>query len=303
MGGSSQKSQRHRWNLVGVLGVCAALAALVVPGSAQARAMHVTCGATITSDTTLRTELANCPNIGIVIGANDITLDLNGHTVSGDGQPVATCPEGASCDIGIDNTAGHTGVTIRDGAVRGFDVGVLVLGASGNRVHRLASANNSSVGLIVGESRRTGIDHNSSLSDGVSGILVFDSRDNRIEHNSVAGAHGYAIPVFGSSHNRLAENVLDGNDHGILLDGSNDNEVTGNRISHSGGSSIDIGHSGENRVEENVLSDNGDGVVLFEAHGTGESTAGHASARLLASAIAVVDADRPSRACGSSMAV
>jgi large repetitive protein len=267
MTGLMQRRPCHLFERVGVLCAAFAVAALLLPGSGQALVSQVSCGATITTDAQLDSDLANCPNVGIVIGADNLTLDLNGHTVSGDGQPVASCPEGESCDVGIDNTAGHTGVTIKSGAVRSFDVGVFVRGASGNRIHRLASANNSSFGVIVGDSSENRIDHNSSLNDGVSGILMFDSRDSRIEHNSVAGAHGYAIPVSESSHNRLEGNVLDGNDHGILLDGSNDNAVRGNRISHSGGSSIDIGHSSDNRVEENVLSDNGDGVILFEAHG------------------------------------
>jgi parallel beta-helix repeat protein len=265
MRGLVQGRPCHRFECVGVLCVCAMVAALLLPASGQAQGGRVSCGATITTDTKLRTDLANCPNNGIVIGANDITLDLNGHTVRGDGEPVASCPEGESCDIGIDNTAGHDGVTIEGGAVRGFDVGVLVLGASENRIHGVASATNSSFGLIFGELTDSRIDHNSSLSDGVSGIVMFDSRDSRIEHNSVAGANGYAIPVFGSSHNRIEQNLVHDDHHGILLDGSDDNDVTGNRISRSGG--IDLGHANDNRVEENVLSNNSDGVIVTEAHG------------------------------------
>ena len=32
----------------------------------------------------------DCPSNGIVIGAGDITLDLNGHTVCGEGVPTTT---------------------------------------------------------------------------------------------------------------------------------------------------------------------------------------------------------------------
>ena len=235
-------------------------------GAGPAFASHVSCGDTISADTTLDSDLVNCPNNGIVIGADDVTLDLNGHTIDGDGELQEDCPEGAFCDVGIDNTAGQTGVTIKRGAIRDFDVGIFVVGASENRIQRLSSADNSSFGMIVGDSSESRIDHCGSVGDGVSGILMFDSRDNRIDHNSVTGAHGYAIPVFGSSDNRVEKNALDRNDHGILLDGSNDNDVKGNRISHSGGSSIDLGAASDNRVENNVLSDNGDGVILFEAH-------------------------------------
>jgi parallel beta-helix repeat protein len=260
---------RPERRLLGIVVLCAALAvtAFLIPASSQAKPSQVSCGATITSDTTLNLDLTNCPNEGIVIGADNITLDLNGHTVGGDGTPVPSCPDGAFCDIGIDNTAGHTGVTIKGGSVTGFDFGIFVLGASDNRIQRISLTNNASLGMLVGDSHQTRIDHNSAVGDGTSAIVMFNSHDNRIDHNSVTGEHGYAIPVFDSNHNRLEKNMLDGNDHGILLDTSNDNAVKDNRISHSGGSSIDIGHARNNRVEGNLLSDDGDGVILFEAQG------------------------------------
>ena len=251
-----------------ILVLCATLAvpAFLIPDSSQAQPSQVSCGATITTNTKLNSDLTNCPNEGIVIGADNITLDLNGHSIRGDGTPVASCPDGAFCDVGIDNTAGHTGVTIKDGSVNGFDIGIVVFGASDNRIQRISLTDDARLGMLVGDSQQTLIDHNSAVGDGTSGIVMFNSHDNRIEHNSVTGEHGYAIPVFGSDHNRLEKNMLDGNDHGILLDTSNDNEVKGNRISHSGGSSIDIGPAHGNRIEENVLSDNGDGMVVSNSH-------------------------------------
>ena len=71
-----------------------------------ALANHVSCGATIVADTTLDSDLVNCPNNGIVIGAEDITLDLNGHRIDGDGTPAAGCrPRREFCDIGCSTTA------------------------------------------------------------------------------------------------------------------------------------------------------------------------------------------------------
>src|SRR5215208_1390818 len=77
------------------------------------------CGDTITADTTLDRDLTDCPSNGIVIGANRITLDLNGHTISGDGTLVRRCRRDQICDVGVANDD-HAGVTIRDGSVRGF---------------------------------------------------------------------------------------------------------------------------------------------------------------------------------------
>ncbi len=71
-------------------------------------ASHLACGDTITADTTLDSDLTGCPSNGIVIGADDITLDLNGHTIAGDGKPVRRCPRGEFCDTGVVND-GHDG--------------------------------------------------------------------------------------------------------------------------------------------------------------------------------------------------
>ena len=242
-----------------LLCVCAAAALFLLAGD-RALGSSVSCGSTIATDTKLRSDLTNCPSNGLVIGADGVTLDLNGHTVDGDGEPVASCPDGTICDVGIDNSAGHDGVTIVSGAVRDFDVGVLVLGGASNRVHGVASAGNAGVGVIVGDSTQSRIDHNSSRSDGTFGIFMFDSRRGRIDHNSVQGTIGFAIPVFGSNHIQVADNVLDGNGHGVALDNSDENEVVSNRISHSRGSSLDFGGH-DNRIEGNVLTDNGDGIV------------------------------------------
>src|SRR3954449_5234268 len=98
----------------------------VVALSGAEAASNVSCGDTITADVTLHRNLVNCPNNGIVIGADNITLDLNYHTVDGDGTPAAGCdPNTEFCDIGVLND-GHDGVTVVHGSVRQFALGFVV---------------------------------------------------------------------------------------------------------------------------------------------------------------------------------
>ena len=95
--------------------------AAVVAFSGAEAASEVGCGDTITTDTTLHHNLVNCPNNGIVIGADNVTLDLNYHTIDGDGTPAAGCdPQTEFCDTGIVNF-GHDGVTVMHGSLREFD--------------------------------------------------------------------------------------------------------------------------------------------------------------------------------------
>src|ERR687897_3634132 len=170
--------------LLVIAGLALVGAASVAAG--QVPSAGVECGATITSDTTLDRDLSDCPSNGIVIGADDITLDLNGHTISGDGKPVRDCPRRQPCDMGVFNDR-HDGVTVRNGSLRGFAVGVLVGGVSGNRLVELSSSRNQFFGYVIADSSRSVIRHNSGndnpAPDG-DGLGVFGSRDLRIVRNS-----------------------------------------------------------------------------------------------------------------------
>ena len=75
------------------LGVAVLLAGgltVATGGVAQAKVLH--CGDVITANTKLTSDLVNCPDNGLVIGADNITLDLNGHVIDGDGTPPPSCP-------------------------------------------------------------------------------------------------------------------------------------------------------------------------------------------------------------------
>src|SRR2546425_4568987 len=98
--------------------------ALFALSGGQALASHVSCGDTITQDTKLNSDLVNCPGDGVVIGADNITLDLNGHTIDGDvasttGLGVAN---GKCTSLGC--VQGYDGVTIEHGTVKEFGTGV-----------------------------------------------------------------------------------------------------------------------------------------------------------------------------------
>jgi hypothetical protein len=112
--------------------VAVALSSAVTSAAGRALAPQPTCGATITVDTRLERDLVNCPSNGLVIGADNITLDLNGHVIDGDGTEFSDCPPDEPCDLGVVDFD-HRGVTIKGGTIREFVFGVLVVGATGSR--------------------------------------------------------------------------------------------------------------------------------------------------------------------------
>jgi parallel beta-helix repeat protein len=245
----------RRLALVAVLAlVCLSL----VPGaSASASVGRVHCGDTITRDTTLKNDLRDCRGTGIVIGADDITLDLDGHTIDGDG--VLGCEDFYACDFGVDNTAGHHGVSIEDGFIREFATAVAVIGASDSRLRGLRSSHNVLGGVLLIASPGARIEHNSIFGNGLTtdqaGLIVFDSSAVRIERNAVFANGDIGMFLQGVDDSRVQRNWVARNpEAGIILDG-NRNEVSRNRASRNG-DGISVGGD-RNAIVRNHVSDSG----------------------------------------------
>jgi large repetitive protein len=245
------------------------VAGFTVLGSGQALASHVSCGDTITTDTTLDSDLVNCPNNGIVIGADDITLDLNGHTIDGDGTPVDPCPEGEACDVGVLNRAGYDQLTIVGGTIRQFGVGIVVeAGAAHNRLHHLAVSDTADVGIIVVDSTGSVIEKTAMSDPGVNGLVLLDSQHALVARNSVSGTTGYAVFMFGVDDSRIQHNKLHGDQHGFILGASARNLVRSNAVSDSGGGIEVVEGATANRVEHNRFHHTGDGMLVGDASDT-----------------------------------
>ena len=273
----------------------AVLAAILAPGPASADQAHrVRCGDTITRDTRLKNDLVNCPGNGIAIGADNITLDLNGHTVDGDG--VVGCEELYSCDFGVDNTAGHHGVTIKDGSIREFATAVVALGANHNRLRRLSSSHNILGGVLLIESPGARIERNSISANGLTtdqaGLIVFDSSGVRIEGNSVSDNGDIGMFLQGVDDSRVETNSVSGNpEAGVILDG-NRNEVSGNRASKNG-DGISVGGDSNtivgNRVSDSFACPDGCGTGIGSTGGTGNLIARNVVARASRAGIWIAD--------------
>jgi parallel beta-helix repeat protein len=209
-------------------------------GGGPSRASDLSCGDTITADTTLDSDLTDCPSNGIVIGADDITLDLNGHTVAGNGRSMRRCPRREICDVGVAND-GHDGITVRDGSVRDFASGVLVGRARRNRVLNVSSTRNQFFGFVIAESTR-------SLVRGSSGD------DN-------PGPDGDGIGIFASRHMRIVNNSFRRNDLGMHVDHSTDTTIKGNRIARNAHMGI-LMEADRNEVRGNHCTRNTDCIVV-----------------------------------------
>lgn len=243
-------------------------------GGALAQTAPLSCGDTITVDATLDRDLRDCPNNGIVIGADDITLDLNGHTISGDGKPFKACSEREICDVGVLND-GHDGVTVRKGAVGQFDSGVLVGRARENRVLDISSSQNTSFGFVVFRSAQIlvrGSSGSRNIAPEGDGMGLFESHDVRIVDNEFRRNPGPGIHVQASTDILIKGNLISHSSPGILLGGeeradrADRNQVRGNHfVGNAAG--VLLGRGNRNVIARNRFSRDGDGIAIENARG------------------------------------
>lgn len=191
----------------------------------------VECGTEIVEDTTLQGDLVCGRGPALVVAADNVTLDLGGHILSGDPEAVGRGPGILLRDV--------TGVTVRNGTVQHFDAGVVVDGGSANVIEDLTVQDN--LGLPDGE-----------LGDG---IVVNRSAGNRVRDNVVRRNGPFSGISLGPgaernevAGNTVAENNMShvgqpdagGQTMGIRIEGpaANDNRIVGNTVTDSGADGI-----------------------------------------------------------------
>jgi parallel beta-helix repeat protein len=285
---------RNRSHAQKLMILALAAAGFLAVGAGQARASQVGCGATIVRDTKLAHDLTNCPGNGIVIGADNITLDLNGHKIDGDG--VLGCDDFYACDFGVDNTAGYDGVTIEDGTIRDFATAVFVLEASNNRLRGLSASHNILGGLLLVAAPDARVERDSISANGLdtdqAGLIVFDSSDVRIDGNSVRDNGDIGMFLQGVDDSRVERNAVSGNpEAGVILDG-NRNRISDNRAAKNG-DGISVGGDDNaivgNRVSDSFACDDGCGAGIGSTGGTGNLIARNFVARAARAGIWIAD--------------
>ena len=248
------------------------------------------CGDTVMKSCTFNGSMGCPAGPGLIIGADDITIDGNGSAITGN----VTC---ADCEYAIETTPcgasgvyneKHDGVTIIDLEIVGFCTGIALKGVPGDPVEG---------NLIEScDIHGNGFDTDSGGSDtrthGIHLCYISETtiRDNEIYRNKGTssmcdgGGNGIFIYAGGSSYgnNIITENVLRDNDKAGFWGkrAMQNNEITHNTISGNcngpgvtddvkGGIVLRCGTSNYNIITDNTVNENnGDGMFI----GSGENT-------------------------------
>jgi hypothetical protein len=240
---------------------------------APAAADTAACGATITSDTTLTTDLT-CPASGVTIGEDDVVLDLAGHTITGP-SVVGT--------FGV-TASSRSNVIVKNGTIKSFDDAVVLTNADEGKLKGLKIRNTDTSAVTLTGADDFVVDQVSVAKGFGSGFVIEDTTDTVVKRSRAAKYGLEGLRVLGTSlHVFVIDSSFNDNDDGIeLVDGdhiqlrrnavaSNDSDgilidaapvgtiVIANTANGNGSdgidiNSIDLGTS----VRDNVANDNGD---------------------------------------------
>lgn len=258
--------------------VLAVVAGIGISGVSKAGANGIlSCGSFVTTSIVLGNDIGPCHGDGIVVGADNITVDLNGHRVLGEGGANVVHQ---AAGVFSDN---HTGVVVKNGTIHDFYHGVRIRQGRSNRVTAITARDNVGGNGIVFETSSDNLaDHNVVIHNGrFSGISTFDTnflppgaarntiRDNILYLNtgSLFGSppsHGIAIEN-GSGHVVRSNHVdTSGRDGITLFSGVSNVLVEANTVTRSGANGINVrnGATG-NTVRLNQIAQNAQrGIVV-----------------------------------------
>jgi hypothetical protein len=181
----------------------------------------LTCGQTITTDTTLTSDLAHCAGDGLLIGAANITLDLHGHVIAAAGWGVRGYP-----------------ATIENGTILGD--GVLADGNNG----LYGGAQMLDLRIVGGQiqilNASNSVVSRSTVLNGNGGIFVENSPGIRVVQSRIINNTSYGISTLESGGALFQGNVISRNTNdGISTIGAVSAFIN-NTVSRNGGDGISV---------------------------------------------------------------
>jgi Periplasmic copper-binding protein (NosD) len=230
----------------------AAVAAFLTP-SAAAAPQAVACGAVVVQDLVLQSDLTGCET-GLVVGADDITIDLNGHSIEG-----LTAAGGAGIEA-VD----RSGVTVKNGRVSDFATGVRFLGTSTSTIENMiVQGTGDGIWIGGGDQSHSNRVLRNRISSSRAGVVVVGVGSTLVLQNDIADLEGAGISCRGSA--RIEGNRVVRAGNGIELFFCSADVVGNETVENTGVGIVRVRSDG--LVARNRANANGAGIVSDDSHG------------------------------------
>ena len=175
----------------------------------------------------------NCAGDGMVIVADNLTVDLGGHTLTGPGMGPQTWPLPQLDSVGV-RVGGHTGVTIRNGKTTAFLTGIYFIDMVSSSIESVTTLRNR-FGFYIHASQKITV-KDSDVEFNIYGLHLQSSDDSVLTNNLLArqtynSPGGYGLYLYASSRNRITDNTIDSNiNWGIWFSDAKENVIFHNNV-------------------------------------------------------------------------
>ena len=257
-----------------------AQAAQCGPGASPTKAV-CSCGDTVMGNYTLPANLS-CTGHGLLIGANSITLDGGGYTITGDG--------GAG-DNGVYYN-GKSYSTTTNFIVTNFGTGIRLDESDHNALISNTANSNNSAGYKVVDSSSNTLTGNTANSNYIYGFYIsassMEATSNTLTNNTANSNNSYGFFLQAATSNTLTSNtansnVISGfyftsasnsntltsntansnNSTGFNFDGAASTILTSNTANYNHAAGIGLYGSASSVLTSNTMSDNDENLVVF----------------------------------------
>jgi parallel beta-helix repeat protein len=190
--------------------------------SAQAQISVTTCGTMITQPGkyTLANDLLQCPGDGIVIRSAGVSLNLNGHQITGPAH---------SSTHGIQVTLPPNEWVIIDGpgTIANFGTGLELDLAHGRAFIVSVTAQQNRFGFMVLNGSNITLGNNTAVNNIVIGFALYDTDDSSLVESS-ANANGDGIVILGSRNEIILNTANNNAKNGIVAFSGGHNRISTN---------------------------------------------------------------------------
>ncbi len=212
----------------------------------------ISCGQVIDESVVLTSNL-DCKSDGLLVGGDDITINLNGFSVTG--------PSENSSKIGVMLTNTENVTVQGPGTISDFQAGILSTGGKNNSISEIDFLDNH-VGVFVTSSIDSTIEDN-RLTNNSIGIVSYSSSNSSIDTNLLKSNDLGGTALVDSDNNDIYLNTVKDSLNGIFVDAqSNDNNATFNNLAQDNEIDINNANGLPTNINNNEYNNNNCSVSL-----------------------------------------
>lgn len=181
------------------------------------------CGEVVQGNVNLTSNLV-CTGDGLIVGADNTVINLNGYTISGPGQQ--------SSKVGIVVPDNDNVIINGDGTIKGFQAGVLVTGANSVQI-KLVGLTGNEIGLFSTGAKGVSISQSTIWNNNL-GVAMHSSGGATVMSNMLSGNTLAGLTLVNTDKSIISANNVEGGQNGLFLDAqSHDNTINMNNILHN----------------------------------------------------------------------